>query len=216
MAIIRVAHERDFTIITNAALRDTSLSLKAKGLLALMLSEHDGWNFTIKGLSTKCKEGVDAVAAIVKELEAQGYVMRRRERSTAGHFAAATYTIYEKPIREAPKPEKPVLDKPAADKPSTVSPPTVKPVQRSTMVPKTIVTKPCVRKPLPSIHPIHPEPVDLPESPDGMDSMEQQESADDAGGSTDAAACVAGSRSSKPGMPRTSPATSAASGMPSR
>ena len=47
--------------------------------------------------------------------------------------------------------------------------------------------KTCVRKPLPSIHPIHPEPVDLPESPDGMDSMEQQESADDAGGSTDAA-----------------------------
>lgn len=95
MAIIRAAHERDFTIITNAALRDTNLSLKAKGLLALMLSEHDGWNFTIKGLSAKCKEGVDAVAAIVKELEAQGYVMRRRERSTAGHFAAATYTIYE-------------------------------------------------------------------------------------------------------------------------
>ena len=145
MAIIRAAHERDFTIITNAALRDTNLSLKAKGLLALMLSEHDGWNFTIKGLSTKCKEGVDAVAAIVKELEAQGYVARRRERSTTGHFASATYTIYEKPIREAPKPEKPVLDKPAADKPSTVSPPTVKPVQRSTIVPKTIVTKPCVR-----------------------------------------------------------------------
>lgn len=64
-------YERDFTIITNAALRDTNLSLKAKGLLALMLSEHDGWNFTIKGLSAKCKEGVDAVAAIVKELEAQ-------------------------------------------------------------------------------------------------------------------------------------------------
>ena len=169
MAIIRAAHERDFTIITNAALRDTNLSLKAKGLLALMLSEHDGWNFTIKGLSAKCKEGVDAVAAIVKELEAQGYVMRRRERSTAGHFAAATYTIYEKPIREAPKPEKPVLDKPAADKPSTVSPPTVNSVQRNTIAPKTIVTKPCVRKPLPSIHPIHPEPVDLPESPDGMD-----------------------------------------------
>ena len=187
MAIIRAAHERDFTIITNAALRDTNLSLKAKGLLALMLSEHDGWNFTIKGLSAKCKEGVDAVAAIVKELEAQGYVARRRERSTDGHFAAATYTIYEKPIREAPKPEKPVLDKPAADKPSTVSPPTVKPVQRNTIVPKTIVTKPCVRKPLPSIHPIHPEPVDLPESSDGIDSMEQQESADDAGGSTDAA-----------------------------
>lgn len=87
MAIIRAAHERDFTIITNAALRDTNLSLKAKGLLALMLSEHDGWNFTIKGLSAKCKEGVDAVAAIVKELEAQGYVVRRRERGTAGHFA---------------------------------------------------------------------------------------------------------------------------------
>ena len=34
MAIIRAAHERDFTIITNAALRDTNLSLKAKGALS--------------------------------------------------------------------------------------------------------------------------------------------------------------------------------------
>ena len=41
--------------------------------------------------------------------------MRRRERSTTGHFVAATYTIYEKPIREALKPEKPVLDKPDED-----------------------------------------------------------------------------------------------------
>lgn len=164
MAIIRAAHERDFTIITNAALRDTNLSLKAKGLLALMLSEHDGWNFTIKGLSTKCKEGVDAVAAIVKELEAQGYVMRRRERSTTGHFASATYTIYEKPIREAPKPEKPALDKPAADKPSTVSPPTVNAVQRSTIVPKTIVTKPCVKNPYRPSIPSIPNPLTFPKA----------------------------------------------------
>lgn len=136
MAIIRAAHERDFTIITNAALRDTNLSLKAKGLLALMLSEHDGWNFTIKGLSTKCKEGVDAIAAIVKELEAQGYVVRRRERSTTGHFTAATYTIYEKPIREAPKTGKAVLDKPATDKPSTVSPPSEIPCKEVPSFPK--------------------------------------------------------------------------------
>ena len=54
-----------------------------------MLSEHDGWNFTIKGFSIKCKEGVDAVAAIIKELEAQGNVMRRRERSTANGKARA-------------------------------------------------------------------------------------------------------------------------------
>ena len=119
MAVFRVERTRDYTVMCNHHLKDSNLSLKAKGLLALMLSEHDGWNFTIKGLSAKCKEGVDAVAAIVKELEAQGYVVRRRERGTAGHFAAATYTIYEKPIREAPKPEKPVLDKPAVDKPST-------------------------------------------------------------------------------------------------
>ena len=55
----------------------------------------------------------------------------------------------------------------------SAAPPTVKPVQRSTIVPKTIVTKPCVRKPLPSIHPIHPEPVDLPESPDGIVSASE-------------------------------------------
>ena len=38
MAVFRIEKTRDYTVMSNYHLRDTSLSLKAKGLLSLMLS----------------------------------------------------------------------------------------------------------------------------------------------------------------------------------
>ena len=61
MAIFRVKKTRDFTIMSNHHLRDKKLSLKAKGLLSLILSLPEDWDYTLKGLSYFCKEGVDAV-----------------------------------------------------------------------------------------------------------------------------------------------------------
>ena len=129
MAIIRAAHERDFTIITNAVLRDTNLSLKAKGLLALMLSEHDGWNFTIKGLSAKCKEGVDAIGGALRELETAGYIVRHQLRDRQGRISDTEYVIYEQPQPKNPDTPQPDTASPDTENPDMVKPDTEKPAE---------------------------------------------------------------------------------------
>ena len=139
MAVFRIEKNKNYTVMANYHLRDISLSLKAKGLLSLMLSLPEGWDYTTKGLACICKDGVDSICSTVKELEKAGYVQRRRLRNELGHLTEIEYTILEKPVRTAspeesslpdssakagtpPKREKPVLDYPVLDKPEQAFP----------------------------------------------------------------------------------------------
>ena len=63
MAVFRIEKTRDYTVMSNYHLRDMSLSLKAKGLLSLMLSLPENWDYTMKGLARICKDGTTASAA---------------------------------------------------------------------------------------------------------------------------------------------------------
>ena len=56
MAVFRVERTRDYTVMSNYHLKDTGLTLKAKGLLSMMLSLPDEWNYTTRGLASICKE----------------------------------------------------------------------------------------------------------------------------------------------------------------
>ena len=69
MAVFRVEKTRNYTVMSNQHLRDKRLSLKAKGLLSLMLSLPEDWDYTTKGLARICKDGVDSICATVRELE---------------------------------------------------------------------------------------------------------------------------------------------------
>ena len=51
MPVIRVKKDRDFTVMANFHLRDPALSLKAKGLLSLMLSLPESWEYSLGGLA---------------------------------------------------------------------------------------------------------------------------------------------------------------------
>ena len=57
MAVFRIERTRDYTVMSNHHLRNHELSLKAKGLLSMMLSLPDDWNYTTRGLAKICKEG---------------------------------------------------------------------------------------------------------------------------------------------------------------
>ena len=146
MAVFRIEKNKNYTVMANYHLRDISLSLKAKGLLSLMLSLPDGWDYTTKGLACICKDGVDSICSTVKELEKAGYVQRRRLRNELGHLTEIEYTILEKPVRTAsseesalpdssakagtpPKREKPVLDYPVLDNPEQAIPEQDNPAQ---------------------------------------------------------------------------------------
>ena len=128
MAVFRIEKNKNYTVMANYHLRDISLSLKAKGLLSLMLSLPEGWDYTTKGLACICKDGVDSICSTVKELENAGYVQRRRLRNELGHLTEVEYTILEKPVRPdstenppksgtAPKRDNPVLEKPVLGNP---------------------------------------------------------------------------------------------------
>ena len=69
MAVFRIERTKDYTVMSNHHLRNRELSLKAKGLLSMMLSLPDDWNYTTRGLAKICKEGVDAIGSALRELE---------------------------------------------------------------------------------------------------------------------------------------------------
>ena len=73
MAVFRVEKTKDFTVMSNHHLRNGKLSLKAKGLLSLMLSLPEDWDYTTKGLACICKDGMDSIGSALKELEQHGY-----------------------------------------------------------------------------------------------------------------------------------------------
>ena len=87
----------NYTPMSNRHLRGTNLSLKAKGLLSLMLSLPDDWEYSAKGLAMLCQEGRDSVESGLKELEREGYLCRRI-RSPNGCFGQIQYEIYEESL----------------------------------------------------------------------------------------------------------------------
>lgn len=100
MAVIRVSKTKGFSVMSNYHLRDKNLSLKAKGLLSMMLSLPDGWHYTIRGLASICKEGVESISSGIRELEKCGYV-HRHQPNIDGKFQEIEYVIYEMPQNEA-------------------------------------------------------------------------------------------------------------------
>ena len=139
MAVFRINKTRDYTVMSNHHLRNTSLSLKAKGLLSLMLSLPDNWDYTTKGLASICKDGIDSICSAVKELEQHGYIVRERVRNEKGQLTTIEYTILEQPEtalpeQEKPKREKPVLDNPVLGKPEQGCPDQENPAQLNTNI----------------------------------------------------------------------------------
>lgn len=120
MAVYRVQRTRDYTVMSNYHLRDKNLTLKSKGLLSMILSLPDEWNYTTRGLAAICKEGVDAIGSALKELETAGYIVRRQLRGANGRITDTEYIIYERPHpREDSAPDTPA---PGMDSPDTENP----------------------------------------------------------------------------------------------
>lgn len=104
VGIFRVEKVKDYTTISNYHLRDKNLSLKAKGLLTLILALPEDWNFTIRGLSAICKEGAESIGTALKELEKGGYLVRKRVRGIDGRMSDTEYNFYEEPVRQMEEP----------------------------------------------------------------------------------------------------------------
>ena len=129
MAVFRIEKTRDYTVMSNYHLRDMSLSLKAKGLLSLMLSLPENWDYTMKGLARICKDGIDSIGGGIRELEEHGYLTRTRVRSANGQLGGVEYTILEQPKAPSPGQEKPIRENPVQANPTQDAPVQEEPAQ---------------------------------------------------------------------------------------
>ena len=117
MAVIRVNKTADYTVISNTHFKEREMSLKAKGLLSMMLSLPDDWDYSISGLVVLSKDGKDSVMNALTELEQFGYLKRTRTTNEKGQFSGYDYDIYEKPFKAEPQEVEPYAGKPNTDNP---------------------------------------------------------------------------------------------------
>lgn len=129
---VRLIKSKGFTTLLNEPIRDKRLSLKTKGLYAVMASLPDDWEYSIAGLAVICNAGKDAIRSALKEMEAAGYLTRQQEHDDNGHFASCVYEIHDVsicPVEESgtplsgfPSTVKPSSGKPSSGEPSSGNP----------------------------------------------------------------------------------------------
>ena len=108
MALFKINKTKNYTVMSNYHLRDKNLSLKAKGLLSLMLSLPEDWDYSIQGLVQIVKENETAVKSVLNELMRTGYLVRKKLMPTKDENENVIrakieyeYNIYEKPNNES-------------------------------------------------------------------------------------------------------------------
>ena len=107
MSIIRVNKNKDYTVMSNFHLKDKRLSLKAKGLLSVMLSLPKNWDYSIAGLVAISRESESCIKAILDELKKFNYlkIIKLMPDKTESGRIEYIYDIYEKPKQEDKKQE---------------------------------------------------------------------------------------------------------------
>lgn len=127
MSVFRINKTANYTVMSNHHFKEKKMSLKAKGLLSLMLSLPDDWDYSISGLATLSKDGKDSIMSALAELEKFGYLTRKRLTNDKGQFAGVEYNIFE-----VPQPKEPVAEKPNEDNENSENSNAEKPAQLNT------------------------------------------------------------------------------------
>lgn len=167
MATIRVEKNKNYSVMSNTPLQDKNLSLKAKGLLALVFTLPEDWDYSINGIVQIVKESRDAVMAAFDELEKFGYLKREQNRAKGGKFTKFTYVFYEKPQIEQPQSDFPDTGNPNTEKPNSENP-----IQQNTNKTKYLNKKTCQQSLDCDVVPVEEEDLPLTLSDFPTDSQE--------------------------------------------
>lgn len=118
MKVVKIEKKNNYIVVPNSILRDKRISIKARGLLVIILSLPPKWKLTVSGLVTVTGAGETAVRAGLRELEKYGYVQCTRARDSKGRIGCMDYIIREVPLNEEnPKVENPKVENPEVEKP---------------------------------------------------------------------------------------------------
>ena len=122
MAQFKIRCEKNFTTIHNSIFKDKTISLKAKGLLAFMMSVPPDWDYSLAGLAACNKDGLVSVRSALQELEDNFYVKLTKVRNEKGQIVDMQYDVSDEPVFGNRIEEKPFLENPKADNPKTEKP----------------------------------------------------------------------------------------------
>lgn len=154
--VFRVEKTKGYTVMSNHHLSNVRLSLKAKGLLSMMLSLPEDWEYTLDGLSKISKDGIDSIRSAIGELEKECYITKSRCRDAKGRLTGMEYVIHEVPYHQettekSPKLENPILDKsePELEKPMLENPKLENPIldEKEPKLDFPIMEKPILENP---------------------------------------------------------------------
>lgn len=123
MERIKRVSNTNYTTISNYVLRDSRLSLKAKGFLTTIFALPEDWDFSINGMVSIVKEGKSSIYSVISELKEMGYCVITQSKDEKGRFLDTTYSFYELPQMEAPVMDCPLTDFPETDNPHTENQP---------------------------------------------------------------------------------------------
>lgn len=123
MSVIRIHKTNNYTVMANYHFKEKRMSLKAKGLLSLMLSLPDDWNYSVSGLVRLSKDGKDSVMTALAELEKFGYLTRSQMVNSKGQFSGIEYNIFEQPQEQKPDAAKQIAGKQTTEKQNAEKPP---------------------------------------------------------------------------------------------
>ena len=98
--MVRVYKERSnhVTLVDQDLIRDKRLSWKARGIFMYLWSQADSWEFNEIEVSRHSTDGRDSLRSGLKELEAMGYLDRKRERDDKGRVGSSKWVLHEKPM----------------------------------------------------------------------------------------------------------------------
>ena len=122
MAQFKLRCEKDFMAIHNNIFKDKTISLKAKGLLAFMMSVPPDWDYSLAGLAACNKDGLVSVRSALQELEDNFYVKLTKVRNEKGQIVDMQYDVSDEPVFGNRIEEKPFLENPKADNPKMEKP----------------------------------------------------------------------------------------------
>jgi predicted GNAT superfamily acetyltransferase len=115
--IVKSKSNDPFTRIPNTTARATNLSLKAKGLLLVLISLPDDWAVYKSNLHQFSEDGRDATTNAFNELLDKGFIQSFERRSEKGYFSGWDYVINDMSINN-PITENPLWDSSISGNPS--------------------------------------------------------------------------------------------------